>query len=136
MFMDYVHYIIFGPWQGVVSLVLILIGIFFCFVPYLVHPELAFASYAKRGMRSMFGIVFIVAGLIGLAVVCYLGTQKISGNQYQVLQSETKNVPAAQKLVSKHMKANTGITRMDYFLLERKLEKSKQTAAEKQMQQG
>lgn len=116
--MDYIPYFFNASWPGYFSLLLVLMGIYLCRLPYLVQPVHGFK------FRYIFGWLLIIAGITGAICIITISQKEITPDKYKELAKKAQNNQEVSRLINeyKHKK----ISEIEYFTLNRKIETMKQ----------
>jgi hypothetical protein len=113
--MEYFLYLIYGPWQNILSFTLILLGVIVTTLPYLTQPIHEFK------FRTLFGLMLVLAGVVGIACTFIIGSQEITSEHYKILTQEAKYSPDAKQLLIRHVQEHQEISHMDFVVLQHKI---------------
>lgn len=110
-----IHYTL-SQWQGILAIILIILGILVFIHGIQCSANTTFGS--NRDHRHTYqagGIILFLAGVIALIVTLVLSQESITPNQYHDLTHKVKQAPKTIKpQLNAYLKGHSKLTRMDY----------------------
>ena len=111
-----IHYLIHGSWQGILTLILALIGLTLISFGQisLAHSNGAFTGGGNLTLsHRLIGWGFVISAVLVVLITWFLGNKPITADQYQTLYTEVSQIPEMKAPLRKFLLKHP-LTRIDY----------------------
>ena len=104
---EYFYYLMFGSWQGLLSIVLVFAGLTLV------------VFWPKQ--QKVFGSIVAAVGVITFSIVLGLSQMEVRPGKYQLLVNEAKEFPVLKMYLKNYLKHRNTISHFEYFVLQRQI---------------
>ena len=111
-----IHYLIHGSWQGILALILALIGLTLISFGQIsvAHSNSSFSGGGDLTLsHRLIGCGFLISAILVILITWFLGSKPITADQYQTLYTEVAQIPE-MKAPLKAFLLKHPLTRIDY----------------------
>lgn len=114
-----IHYLV-SQWQGILALVLMIIGILVFIHGIQCSANTTFSSNKEhKGTYQAGGIILFLAGLVALVITLVLSQRPVTPEQYHHITHQVKTAPKSLKpQLHSYLNKHSDLTQMDYHNFE------------------
>ncbi len=117
-----IHYLIHGSWQGILALILTLIGLTLISFGQIsvAHSNSSFSGGGDLTLsHRLIGCGFLISAILVVLITWFLGSKPITADEYEDLYTQVSQTPEVRPALKAFMLQHPHLTRIDYHLLER-----------------
>ena len=117
--MNYLAYLLFGPWPGKMVLLLFITGIALLLTPTLTQPIHGYK------MRKLISVFIIICAIVLSVLLLIKGIVPITSADKEKLAAEIARTPNGKVVFEKYAKPWNELTKIDYLVLEQLLKRKR-----------